>query len=157
MRPVSPCSIRTCRPSDRRDELSGVDCVVVAGLVHLAPEPSDLLAAAAQALRPGGSLVVSVPNLWAAKAKDVYYRLPGRHRPRSTWTTFHAPDVSGGYERTGMHGSDPVAIRRWLRAAGLTVASVDPVATSRTRSGARFGRGPLGNILVDQIIATARR
>ncbi len=139
------------------DELSDVDCVVVAGLAHLAPEPADLLAAAARALRPGGSLVVSVPNLWAAKAKDVYYRLPARKRPRSTWTTFRAPDVSGGYEDTGMHDSNPVAIRRWLRAAGLNVTSVDLVATARTRSGARLGRGPLGNVLMDQIIATARR
>lgn len=141
----------------RRNELSEVDCVVVAGLAHLAAEPADLLAAAARALRPGGSLVVSVPNLWAAKAKDVYYRLPGRNRPRSTWTTFRAPDVGQGYARTGMHASTPVAIRRWMRAAGLRVSSVELVATARTRSGARFGRGPLGNVLVDRIIATARR
>jgi SAM-dependent methyltransferase len=59
---IVPGYLEAVLPGLLQDQPQGFDAVLLSGLLHETAAPAALLAAAVQALRPGGHLLASVPN-----------------------------------------------------------------------------------------------
>jgi SAM-dependent methyltransferase len=138
------------------------DAVVATGVLGDAGWTEETLAALANALRPGGRAVLSLPNRWS---------------PSRTWRNVLVRPLERGVRRIrrtpgSLHRARPPARRRFeemLEAAGLSVESLrhaspslGPLATWSPRAGARVSRrlqrgGALGTVLAGQLVYCARK
>ncbi len=89
------------------------DCVVVLDLLHLIPEPSDLLKRLAGLVADPGCIVASVPNMAQVRMLWKKWKGNGDLIP------------AAGYETTGLHATSYWRIRSWFQTAGLAVKSVN--------------------------------
>jgi 2-polyprenyl-3-methyl-5-hydroxy-6-metoxy-1,4-benzoquinol methylase len=121
------------------------DYIVVTDLLHLQREPESLVAALAALVRPGGSLVVTAPNMSQVTTRwRMFRRRPGYAR-------------LGSYVRSGMHMTSKRLLRRWLKNAGLAVERIAPVFPRRVRRlGIAIG-APGEGLLAEELIAIARK
>ncbi|MGH2870021.1 MAG: class I SAM-dependent methyltransferase [Solirubrobacteraceae bacterium] len=134
------------------EQLGGFDCLIAADVLEHLRDPWAVLERLAGAVRPGGSVIVSVPNV--------------RH-----WTTFRAlgwwgiwpRDDHGVYDRSHLRWFTLADVRALMEQAGLQVTTV----TSRYRlrlgdpdsepSGRRFARTPLAPFFAFQYILAGVR
>ncbi|MEM9036860.1 MAG: class I SAM-dependent methyltransferase [Actinomycetota bacterium] len=93
------------------------DCVVLADLLHLVDDPRAVIERFRPLIAPGGSLVISVPNVWW----PTQLRRLRRRGPRTQ-----------GFARSGVHATHRRTVSRWL--------SSSPLEVVETRS--LPGRGP---------------
>jgi methionine biosynthesis protein MetW len=133
-------------------ELGSFDCVIAADVLEHLRDPWTVLSALAGRLRPGGTAVVSLPN--------VRY-----------WETFRALGLRGRwprrdegiFDRTHLRWFALADARELLEQAGLRVTEVAPqyrLRPSDWRSapqGARFARTPLAPFFVFQYVLAGVR
>jgi SAM-dependent methyltransferase len=141
-------------PFDGQGGQTPIDCVVAADVLEHVREPLAVLRRAAAALAPGGSAVVSLPNV---RYWNTFWQLGVRGR----WP--QQPD--GIFDRTHLRwftGRDAVDL---MAEAGLALEAVHRVHRLRpsrvsswdTRVGRVAERTPLRPFLTFQVVLRARR
>jgi hypothetical protein len=87
------------------------DCVLITNLLHLLPHPEAVLVRYARLLEPGGSMVLSGPNLC--------------YLPIMLRRVFRAAEYRtlGSFAASGINVFCQIKLKRWLVAAGLQVGS----------------------------------
>jgi SAM-dependent methyltransferase len=88
------------------------DCLLASNILHLVPDPVDVLRSFAQLLGPKGKVIVSVPNFsylptaWRRLQRQPYFR-----------------DL-GDFEKFGLRVTTHRVVRDWFRRSGLTLEKV---------------------------------
>jgi len=105
-----------------RRELSGqqFDCLLIADLLHLVPDPGDVLRSFGALLSTGSTAIITVPNICR------FRRACGMLRSGEGLTN------SGEYAVTGVHFTSHRAIRQWLRGSELVLQRVIDMQSERT-------------------------
>lgn len=82
------------------------DAILFSNVMHLVEKPSEFVGTFAELLSPGGTVVVSAPNVTTMRLLARRYR-------------FGKTAIPNGYETSGMHTTTAPRVRNWLRKAGL--------------------------------------
>jgi hypothetical protein len=98
------------------------DAILLIDVLHLAEEPSCLLAALGKLLSANGSMLVTVPN--TGGARGLWRQLKGP----AAWDGFK------GYHATGIHRVSPAILRKWFEIAGLSVQALTPALPNETQA-----------------------
>lgn len=122
-----------------REKLAGrsFDCMLMSNMLHLLPNPVEILSSFAALLSPSGVIVAVIPNTVRLGAKAIAIWKNGR-KPGGT-----------EYEATGMQLSSSKKIRGWFNDAGLSIKSVQNVLDPPAQ---KYGRLAMG--LADSWIAS---
>ena len=131
------------------DGLGRFDCVIAADVLEHLVDPWTALRRAVALLEPGGSAVVSLPNV---RYVLTYWRLiRGGRWPR---------EPAGPFDATHLRWFTPLDARELLEQAGLTVERVQPnyFFSGRALTVARLlGRAGLAEFLAGQYVLLGRR
>ncbi|MFN8178971.1 MAG: methyltransferase domain-containing protein [bacterium] len=105
-------------------ELEGrsFDCILIADLLHLAPDPAKRLAQLSPFVGPGGSVVVRSPNFSSLRV------LAKRALRRDELGKL------GSFNECGVHPLGPASLKRYLRSAGFRVTAMRWPARSARKS-----------------------
>lgn len=142
---VGACAARrgvkvVCGPLERVfDQLAGqqFDCLVAPMILHLLPDPVEVLSQFLRFLRPGGYVVASVPTFgdigtWLRRIRGI-----GNYRR------------IGHFCEVGTHLATERQVRAWLRDSHLAVTKLQPVIQGRRekwrRALGRYSDGLLAN------------
>ncbi|ABE63779.1 Methyltransferase type 11 [Nitrobacter hamburgensis X14] len=136
-------------PGDLRAVLAKVeseqfDCVLYQNVLHLAPDPVEMLALFRSVLAPSALVIIQVPNMLCI---PVLWR-GARDRRR-----LHR---RGGYEATGVHFTSVGRIREWCHRAGLTLDKVVPILHRRAEPIRPVMRGFVGVSMAPELVVVAR-
>lgn len=113
------------------------DCLLLSNMLHLVPEPTNVLAPFSEVLRKGGIIVASGPN---------HMRLP------TLWRRIFGSrgyEHIGDFDRSGLQDTTVRRMRHWFRRSGFVVESVGWLVPGRS---ARFGELTLG--LANPLVAS---
>lgn len=111
------------------------DCLLLANVLHLVPDPVRLLSSYAELLAPQGCVIASAPNLpWLRKIS------------RSIRFRGHIANP-GKYDVSGMHSTTGRVIRRWFRDAGLKLKAISYVGADEKRWTNSFSLGLAKSLL----------
>lgn len=125
------------------------DCLIAADVLEHLVDPWDALRRAVELVRPGGKVIVSVPNILFVGA---LLRLVRERRwPR---------DDEGVFDRTHLRWFSRTDAEDLLRQAGLSELAVEPryfVEGAKLRRRRQLARTPLGPFLPVQHIVTGIR
>ena len=130
-----------------RRELAGrkFDCLLLSNLLHLVPNPAELLCCFGALMAPGGVAVAVVPNTAPLRATRKTVRQDGRVRaPRA-------------YNETGVHTATPNTVRRWFRHAGMQVENLKSLLRPRAQRIDRFTLGVFDGKLAHEFLVTATK
>ena len=133
--------------SGARQKLEGesFDCILLSYVLHLVPEPAQVLSSFAELLSPGGTIIISAPNLswpvilWKRMSRDQKYQHFGK------------------YEQSGIHLTDKRSISRWLQNCGLKIDKTVPIRARRAGSALRFWPWVGSKFAPTDLIAIATR
>lgn len=119
------------------------DCLLLANILHLVPDPVRLLASYAELLAPQGCVIASAPNLpWLRKiSRSIRFRGHVAN-PRE-------------YGLSGMHSTTGRVIRRWLRDAGLKTKALSYEGTGEKRWANSLSLGLAKSLLGSNVNALA--
>jgi len=121
------------------------DCLFLSNILHLAPQPQEVLKRFAELLQPGGSILIVSPNL--GNLKYSLKRVRGEVGFRDL----------GSYEMTGVHRVTSGAIRRWLRESGCKIETAKWSSSPRFRQLVDFFPGLIGAFLGSEMIVLAKK
>jgi SAM-dependent methyltransferase len=121
------------------------DCLLLINVLHLVPDPVNVLSSFGALLPAGSVAVFSVPNL--SQLPAVWGKI--RRDPRFQ-------DL-GNYDKTGVHFTSLGTIREWCRRAGMRFESATPVLPVRARRLAGLALGLMDGFLASEFIAVAKR
>jgi len=110
------------------------DCVLFSNVLHLVPQPAQLLSDSAKVMAPGASIIATVPNL---------SQITVRWR-RITHDSAFQYERLGSFERTGVHVTSFRKIHGWFADADLVVQKVLPIIPKRGERLSQF-LGRLGD------------
>jgi methionine biosynthesis protein MetW len=131
------------------DTLGRFDCVIAADVLEHLVDPWSALRRATELLEPGGTAVVSLPNV---RYLLTFWRLlRGGRWPR---------DPAGPFDATHLRWFTPLDARELLEQAGLTVERMEPkyFFSGRALTVARLlGRTRLAEFLAGQYVLLGRR
>jgi 2-polyprenyl-3-methyl-5-hydroxy-6-metoxy-1,4-benzoquinol methylase len=133
--------------AEARGKLSGrqFDCLLLSNVLHLAPDPVEVLRSFSALLAPEGVSVAVVPNTARLGAER---RLLGR-KPQD--------GSRGTYEQTGTHLSSSNIFRSWFLAAGLRVEKFKELLSPRAQRHRYLTLGLMDSWIASEFIAVARR
>jgi SAM-dependent methyltransferase len=120
------------------------DCVLYQNVLHLAPDPVEMLALFRNVLAPSAVVIIQVPNMLCI---PVLWR-GARDRRR-----LHR---RGGYKTTGVHFTSTGTIRGWCRRAGLTLDRVVPILHRHAEPIRPVMRGFVGMSMAPELVLVAR-
>jgi SAM-dependent methyltransferase len=115
------------------------DHLLFNNVLSFVPDPPALLDRFMRLLKPDGTVVISFDN-----ARYIG-ELKRAARRSGWWRALRGP---GGFDTVGFHPADPKAVRRWLRAAGLSPSRVNLAMLDRH---GRLSNGTFG--LIDDVLA----
>lgn len=134
--------------SDAVRKLAGrkFDCLFFSYVLHLVPDPIEVLSSFATLLSGGGVAIVVAPNTaaWAAAWKAM----------RGGGTS---KDSFGSYERTGVQRVSRNALSRWFCASGMSVEKVQSLLRPRQQAMGRVVFAALHWWMADEFLAVARK
>jgi 2-polyprenyl-3-methyl-5-hydroxy-6-metoxy-1,4-benzoquinol methylase len=115
---------------EAREKLAGrrFDCLLLSNVLHLVPNPVEVLSLFGNLLSPGGVLIAVSPNLARLGAKRLICRR-GRIAKHEM------------YRRTGIQFSSHKTVREWFRAAGMQVQKFMDILEPRPKKYSRFTLG----------------
>ena len=130
-----------------RDQLEGrkFDCLLISNILHLLPNPQEMLSQFSELIVPGGSILVVSPNL--VNLKSQYYKLRGENGYRHL----------GNFEESGVQKVSKTRMEQWFRSAGCKVESIKCIAMPRFGSFTRYVPLPLRHALSTEIIVLGKR
>jgi 2-polyprenyl-3-methyl-5-hydroxy-6-metoxy-1,4-benzoquinol methylase len=118
------------------------DCLLISNVLHLVPDPAELLSSFSQLLSAGGTAVAVVPNI---------KRMKGFRKERD------ARDGCECYERSGVHPASHQAVRNWFLEAGMRVTTFTNVLRPRARRIDRLTFGLMKRWLAYEFVAIATK
>lgn len=132
-----------------RDDLGTFDCVVCADVLEHLVDPFAVMRRVSEVLDPGGTVVVSLPNVQYLKTFLVL--------ARGSWPR----DDAGLFDRTHLQWFTMADARELVRQAGLTVTAEAPSYWFSGRVTSRLaplaGRAGLAPFLAGQTLLAARK
>lgn len=121
------------------------DCIFFSNILHLAPDPENVLQSYAQLLDPGGFVLLVTPNMATAKNKVYgFFRKPGYRELRS-------------FAQSGVQFASISSLRKWFAAAELTIEGVKWGSSPRFENIVRHGRGFISAMLGSEIIVLGKK
>jgi 2-polyprenyl-3-methyl-5-hydroxy-6-metoxy-1,4-benzoquinol methylase len=121
------------------------DCLLFSNVLHLVPDPIDVLASFRSLLSDGGVAVLLVPNVLRL---STYW---GKIRRDKRFQDF------GSYEKTGVHLTSHKTVRSWFRSAGMGPERLIDVLSPRAQMVGRLTLGLMDQFLASEVIAIAKR
>ena len=121
------------------------DCILLINVLHLLPDPEEVLSSYTELLAPGGVVVIVTPNFanlltqWRRLTGDSYYRR------------------MGNYEDGGIHLTSRRMVRRWLRSCGMTVLETRGVFSRRAQNIQHASKGLLGLSLAAELVIVSSK
>jgi 2-polyprenyl-3-methyl-5-hydroxy-6-metoxy-1,4-benzoquinol methylase len=110
-----------------RKQLEGrkFDCLYISKILHLVPNPQEILRQFAELLSPGGYILVVSPNV--VNLKNQFNKLKGKNGYGSL----------GTFEESGIQKVSKRTLQQWLRDAGYKVENIKwiPMASFEKLSG----------------------
>jgi 2-polyprenyl-3-methyl-5-hydroxy-6-metoxy-1,4-benzoquinol methylase len=130
-----------------RSRLSGenFDCLLISNVLHLVPNPGDLLAALAPLLSSEAIVITAIPNLLRA---PVLWR---------KWRGVESHRFLGDYARSGVHLTSHGIVRAWLRRGGLRVDRFVDVLPEGAKTVCRATLGLITPLVSAEIVAVAAK
>ncbi len=133
--------------SEARRELADrkFDCLLLSNVLHLVPDPIQILSSLASLLSDGGLAIVVVPNT---------------ARLAATWKAMRNKGALadlGSYERTGVQRVSRRALCRWFHASGMSVETVRGLLRPPAQKVSRLVFGALDLWMADEFVAVARK
>jgi 2-polyprenyl-3-methyl-5-hydroxy-6-metoxy-1,4-benzoquinol methylase len=121
------------------------DCVVVSNILHLVPDPTAFLKVLPNLVVKDGSVIVRVPNTEKFSARILRWRQGNGHRNL------------GDFEKAGVQQTGPTRLRRWLREAGLRVATLRTISSERMDLPRKLTLGLADGLLGTELLAEAKK
>jgi 2-polyprenyl-3-methyl-5-hydroxy-6-metoxy-1,4-benzoquinol methylase len=132
---------------EARSALTGrvFECLLLSNILHLVPDPVNLLSSFGALLHPSGKCVVVAPNTEQVGAswKATRGREPG--------------GPLGKYEETGVHRCSRKTLQSWFRKSGMQVETFTRLTGTRARTFGRFAFGLTDAWLASEFVATASK
>ena len=130
-----------------REKLAGerFDCLLLSNVLHLVPDPVDVLATFGSLLSERGIALLVVPNILRL---STYW---GRIRGDKRFQDF------GNYEKTGVHLTSQRIVRRWIQDAGMKPGNAAWVLSSKAQKAGRLALGLMDPWLSTELIAVGRK
>jgi SAM-dependent methyltransferase len=130
-----------------QEQLAGerFDCVVLSNVLHLVPNPVDLLTSLRELLSDEGLVLAVVPNTGRVAA----------FRPKTSDREDSRRFLD--YEKTGVQRTSCGIVRRWFRNAGMKAAKIDDTLSPRARTIGRMTLGLANHVLASQFIVSAKK
>ena len=122
------------------------DCIVATDMLHVHPDPVELLQSLSRLLSASGEILTTVPNmnqlpiLWSRVMQHDAYR------------------SLGSFDSVGLHAASERVIRRWFRRAGLKIHTMTPVIPARGKRIHRIlGRLIEGSLASEFLVTASKR
>jgi SAM-dependent methyltransferase len=133
------------------------DTVVFPWVLHLLPDPAAVLKRFAGLARPGGNVVIAVPNLadLGTTIRRVGQALRAERRGVNVSPLF-AYRLLGSYDRSGVQVTSGARLRRWVAAAGLDLQDIRRIVPGRRERYRRWLPVLAERAIADTLIASAR-
>ena len=133
--------------AEARQEMANrkFDCLLLSNVLHLIPNPIEVLSNFASLLPSCGVAITVVPNTTLSAIAWKAIRNSG---------TF---EDLGSYERTGVHRVSSSVLRGWFCASGMSVEKVISVLRPAAQKIGRFVFGMLDRWIADEFVAVARK
>jgi 2-polyprenyl-3-methyl-5-hydroxy-6-metoxy-1,4-benzoquinol methylase len=130
-----------------REKLAGerFDCLLLSNVLHLVPDPVDVLATFGSLLSERGIALLVVPNTLRL---STYW---GKIRGDKRFQDF------GNYEKTGVHLTSRRIVRRWIQDAGMKPGNATWVLSSNAQKAGRLALGLMDPWLSTEVIAVGRK
>ena len=120
-------------------------CLLLSNVLHLVPDPIDVLASFRDFLSDRGVLLLLVPNV---PRLSTYWA--------KIWGNGHVPDL-GSYEKTGVHATSHRIVRGWFRNAGWKPGKIIDILPPRAKRIGRLTLGVTDPLLSSEFIAVATK
>lgn len=120
------------------------DCILYQNVLHLTPDPVELLSLFRGVLSSEAVVIIQTPNMLCIPA--IWGGLRNPRRP------YHP----GNYHATGVHFTFAGKVREWCRHAGLTLDAMVPILHRRAEPARSFMRGLIGISMAPELIVVAR-
>jgi SAM-dependent methyltransferase len=130
-----------------REKLEGerFDCLLLSNVLHLVPDPVEVLACYGKLLSEEGIALLLVPNILRL---STYW---GRIRGDKRFQDF------GSYGKTGVHLTSHKIVRGWIRDAGMIPGGITDVLSPSAQKAGRLALGLMNALLSSEIIAVGRK
>jgi 2-polyprenyl-3-methyl-5-hydroxy-6-metoxy-1,4-benzoquinol methylase len=122
------------------------DCLLVSNMLHLVPDPVDLLASFKSLLADNATVIVTVPNLQRISVTWQKIRRSSQHK------------YLGNFARSGTHLATERKLNHWFTHAGLKVSSIRQTLSQspRVQKAHRATLGLLDRYLASELIAVGQ-
>jgi 2-polyprenyl-3-methyl-5-hydroxy-6-metoxy-1,4-benzoquinol methylase len=121
------------------------DCLLISNMLHLVPDPGEVLAALTPLLSDEAIVIAAIPNLLRA---SVLWR---------KWRGVESHRFLGDYARSGVHSTSHEIVRIWLSRGGLRVDRFVDVLPEGAKTVCRGTFGLITPLVSDEIVAVAAR
>ena len=121
------------------------DCLLLSNILHLVPNPAEILSSFAALLLDGGTAVAVVPNM---------------ARLGATWKKMRrdAPAVAREtYAKTGVHRVSRRALQGWFRSSGMKIEKIRCLVPERAQKVRCFLARLLDLWMADQLVVVAKK
>jgi SAM-dependent methyltransferase len=122
----------------------GFDCLLLSNVLHLVPDPIELLASFGALLQPGGTCVVVAPNTEKVRTGRKDKGLKREGGPVE-------------YEETGVQACSHEIIEEWFRESGMRVETFTDLLGPRALKLGRLTLGLVNSRLASEFIAVAKK
>jgi 2-polyprenyl-3-methyl-5-hydroxy-6-metoxy-1,4-benzoquinol methylase len=121
------------------------DCLLLSNVLHLVPNPVEVLSSYASLLSERGAAIAVTPNM---------------ARLAATWKSLRG-DASyaarGSYERTGVHRVSRRILRGWFCSAGMKIEKIVPLVPKSSTRVRRIASLLLQSWMADEFVVVARK
>jgi SAM-dependent methyltransferase len=121
------------------------DCILLSNVLHLVPDPTDVLASFGSLLSDEGLAVLLVPNI---SRFSTYWH---KFRRDKRFGDF------GSYEETGVQVTSHKTVRRWLQSVGMEPEKLIDVLSPDAQKVGRLTLGLMDQFLASEVIAIVKR
>jgi 2-polyprenyl-3-methyl-5-hydroxy-6-metoxy-1,4-benzoquinol methylase len=121
------------------------DCLLISNVLHLVPDPGEVLAALMPLLSDEAIVITAIPNLLRA---SVLWR---------KWRGLESHRFLGDYARSGVHSTSHEIVRMWFSRGGLRVDRFVDVLPEGAKTLCRGTFGLITPLLSAEIVAVAAR
>ena len=128
-----------------RDKLTNqrFDCLLISNVLHLLPEPANVLLSFSTLLSENSTVIVVVPNLLSASA--FWGQVKGDPCFKDVWRT----------RKTGVKLTSHRIVRKWLKDAGMRISRIMNVFSAKAQTANRMTFGFASRWLASEFIVVS--
>jgi 2-polyprenyl-3-methyl-5-hydroxy-6-metoxy-1,4-benzoquinol methylase len=125
------------------------DCILLLDILHLVPNPVDILSLFGELLSPGGVAIMLAPNL--RRISIIWRRVISdpRFKDLGIWPK--------SYENVGMHFTSRRTIRNWVRSAGMKLLSISSILPPSSLVAGQLALGLVDPYLASEFLVVAEK